>query len=165
VTFTVKKGTTTSALRDVIVDFGDGTSQSLGNLSGGDASIAHNYSGPSGSGPSAYTAVATATDVNGERASASTTVVVNPRATLAVTIAATKGTAENGRVPYTFEATVTGTSDIVQYTWDFGDGQTATTTSNKIQHFYDVGRGVTDVKVTAKASDGRTVDGQTQISP
>src|SRR3989442_948015 len=73
---------------------------------------------------------------NGERAPASPTVVVNPRTPLAVTIAATKGTAENGSVPYTFEATAPGAADVVQYPWVFGYGQTAATTSNKIQHFY-----------------------------
>jgi len=150
----------------VVIDFGDRTSQSVGNLAGGDAVVTHTYLGPgSGFTPNFYTAVATATDVSGEMNSASTTVVVNPRSPITVTITATKGTVENARVPYTFEATVTGATDVVQYVWDFGDGQTATTTSNKIQHFYDVGRGLTDVKVTAKMSDGRSADGQTQINP
>ena len=61
------------------LDFGDGTSQDLGNLSGGSATVSHTYNGPSGSSPVAYTAVARATDVNGETASASANVNVTPR--------------------------------------------------------------------------------------
>ncbi len=165
VIFTIKKGSGTSNLRDVVVDFGDRTSQSVGNLAGGDGTVTHNYAGPSGSGPNAYTATARATDVNGEVASASTTVVVNPRTPLSVTITATKGTEAGGKVSYSLEAKVTGSTDIVEYAWDFGDDQTATTSGSTIQHIYTTGSGIKTVKVTAKITDGRTVDGQTQINP
>jgi hypothetical protein len=165
VIFTVTKATGTSNLRDVTITFGDGASQSVGSLSGGSATVTHAYSGPSGSGPNAYTATARATDVNGETSSASTTVVVSPRAPLTVTISATKGTASSGKVPFTLKANVTGATDIVEYTWDFDDGSTATTSSSEVQHIYSENSAVRTVKVTVKTTDGRTADGQTQINP
>ena len=165
VLFTVTKATGTSNLRDVTMTFGDGTSQSLGNLSGGATTVTHTYSGPSGSGPNAYTATAQATDVNGETSATSATVVVLPRAPLSVTITAAKGTASNGQVPFTLTANVTGASDVVEYSWDFDDGSTATTSGNVVQHFYAENSAIRSVKVTVKTSDGRTATGQTQINP
>jgi hypothetical protein len=165
VLFTVTKATGTSNLRDVTIAFGDGTSQSVGSLSGGATTLTHTYSGPSGSGPNAYTATAQAIDVNGETSSTSTTVVVLPRAPLNVTITAAKGTASSGQVPFTLTANVTGSTDVVEYSWEFDDGSTATTSGNVVQHFYAENSAIRTVKVTVKTSDGRTASGQTQINP
>jgi hypothetical protein len=165
VIFTVSKAAGTSNLRDVTITFGDGTSQSVGNLAGGSATVTHTYGGPSGSGSNSYTATALATDVNGETSSAGTSVVVAARAPLGVTVTATKGTASNGRVPVTLKANVTGATDVVEYTWDFDDGSTATTSSSEVQHIYAENSAVRTVKVTVKTTDGRTADGQTQINP
>src|SRR5205085_4278084 len=41
VVFTVTKPTSSSSLPDVTLDFGDGTSESLGNLPGGTATVPH----------------------------------------------------------------------------------------------------------------------------
>lgn len=169
VVFTVTRATGTSNLRDVTIAFGDGTSQSIGSLGGGTATVTHTYGGPSGSGPTGYTATATAIDVNGESSSASATVVVAPRAPLGVNITATAGTAFNGGVSYALRANVTpaiGGADVVEsYTWDFGDGSGATTSGSDVQHVFAQTSGVKTVKVTIKTIDGRTAEGQTQVNP
>ncbi len=165
VVFTVSKGTGSSTLRDVTISFGDGASQSLGTLSGGNSTVTHTYSGPSGSGPNTYTATVRATDVNNEVSSASTSVVVSPRAPLTVTITATRGTPANSKVTFTLKANTTAGVDIVEYAWDFDDGSTATTSSGEVQHVYAENSAIRTVKVTVKATDGRTADGQTQIAP
>ena len=175
VIFTITKPTGSSTIRTATIDFGDGTSLSLGNLAGGSATSTHTYSGPSGSTARSYTATVQVTDINGESAATSTVVVVTPKATLtpiSVTLAA--GTpdmaTENGQ-RWTFTATVTGggegTEDasIESYSWDFGDEETATTSGNTTAHIYDTlttqqGRTVT---VTVRTPDGRTATGRTEI--
>ena len=169
VVFTVSKGTGTSNLRDTTIEFGDGITQGLGNLAGGSATVTHTYNGPSGSSPAAYTALVRATDVNGETASASTTVTVSPRAPLGVTITATAGTPSGGRTSIAFSANVTpatGGADVAQsFSWNFGDGSTATTSGKDITHVYNTASGPYTVSVTVTTTDGRAASGQTQVNP
>ncbi|OFW47965.1 MAG: hypothetical protein A3G77_07150 [Acidobacteria bacterium RIFCSPLOWO2_12_FULL_68_19] len=168
VLFTVTKASTSSVLRSATLDFGDGTSQSLGNLAGGSATIAHAYEGPSGSTARSYTATVQATDINSETASVSTTVTITPRQPLAVTLAATAGTAVStvGQ-PVKLTATVTPTGDaganlVQKYEWDFGDDSTAETTGNETTHVYtSEGRKTATVKVTT--TDGRTASARTEF--
>jgi hypothetical protein len=77
VTFDVAKATGSSTLRDVTINYGDGTSQSLGTLAGGTITVAHSY--PGSSNIATYTAVVTATDLDNERSTVSTIVNVTPR--------------------------------------------------------------------------------------
>jgi len=169
VQFTVTKGTSTSNFRDTTLDFGDGTSQGLGNLAGGAVVVTHTYNGPSGSSPVGYTAIARATDVNGETASASSTVTVTARAPLGVTITAgAPSTPSGGRTTVAFTANVTpavGGADVAQsFDWDFGDGTTATTSGKDTSHVYNSGSGREVVKVTVHTTDGRSATGQTEIN-
>src|SRR5207247_418530 len=46
VVFTISKSSASSNLRSATIDFGDGTSQSLGNLAG-NSTVPHTYTGPS----------------------------------------------------------------------------------------------------------------------
>lgn len=170
VVFTVTKASGSSALKTATIDFGDSSSQSLGNLAGGTATVTHTYTGPSGSSPRTFTATVQATDINNETASASTVVTVTPRASLAplsVTLAATLGTAVLGvGQPVTFEATVTpatGGADVVQkFEWTFGDDTTAETNGNKVTHVYTTnGRKTATVKVTT--TDGRTATARAEF--
>ena len=169
VTFTVTKGTNTSALRDATIDFGDGTTQGLGNLAGGPAVISHSYTGPSGSSPRGYTATVRATDVNNETTTASTNVTITPRAPLSVTLAGTVGTGTANKT-VTFTATVkpdVGGADVAQsFDWDFDfDGSfvaDATTSGNTTAHVYSSGTHTAAVRVTT--TDGRTATGQTEVS-
>jgi hypothetical protein len=168
VLFTVTKPAASSALRTVTLEFGDGTSQALGNLAGGTATAIHTYDGPSGSTSKVYTATAQIVDINGESAAASTTVTVTPRSRLLnATLTATVGTAVAGTgQPVTLEATVTpatGGADMVQtFRWDFGDDTTVETSGNKVTHVYTT-NGVKTAKVTVTTTDGRTADARTEF--
>ncbi|MBI4885724.1 MAG: Ig-like domain-containing protein [Acidobacteria bacterium] len=175
VLFTAKKVSGSSTLRTSTLDFGDGTSQALGNLAG-DATITHTYTGPSGSTSVAYTATVQATDINGEAGSASTIVIITPKSAVTpinVTISAgTPGTATVSGQRGEFTATVagggeTGSGDatIQSYEWDFGDDESATTSGKTTAHIYTTTttQKQRTVKVTVKAADGRTATGRTEI--
>jgi hypothetical protein len=178
VTFTVTRATGSSGLRNAIIDFGDGTSQNLGNLAGGTTTVTHTYSGPSDSNARTYTATVTAVDINGEVSGTSTNVVVTPRATptpLSANLTATESSRTMLTARWTFRADVTGGGEgttpnapIQSYTWDFGDGDTATTSGNQTSHVYE--RDATDsrterreVTVTARTADGRTATAREEI--
>lgn len=169
VVFTITRPTGSSTLRDATIDFGDGSSQSLGNLAAGTATTTHAYAGPSGSTPATYTATVQATDINGESATVSTTVIVIPRSPISVSIADSCGTATTTGQRCTFTATVTGggegttTAPIQSYTWNFGDDSDEVTTSgNTASHVYTTS-GTFTVTVTVRTVDGRTATGRTDI--
>lgn len=173
VVFTVSKGTSTSNLRGVSIDFGDGTSQTLGNLAGGSAIVTHTYTGPSSTAPRAYTATAVAVDINGEVATAATAVNITPRATpTPITLSFTTdtcatATAQGQRCTFTVSASGggeggTGNAVIESYAWNFGDGTTATTSGPTISHIYTADGRYT-VTSTARTADGRTARAQTEI--
>ena len=148
VTFTVSAsaGSSTIGLRDVTVNFGDGTSQSIGPPSG-PTSVSHVYSA-SGT----YTASATARDNIGEFSSASTQVVVAP---LSLTIRADKGS--NTRF-FTFTATLSASVAVDHYEWRFGDGTAVSTPGNTTTHIYSNAiTGRTEVTVTVYPVTGPTV--------
>jgi adhesin/invasin len=176
VIFTVTRPTGSSALRSAVLDFGDGTSQALGNLAGGTTTVTHTYNGSDTSNPRAYTATVLATDINGETASVSISVVVTPRPTptpinVAIT-AASQGNATVSGQQWNFTANVTGGGEsgtgnaaVERYDWDFGDGDTATTSGATTSHVYDAE--ATEqrriVTVTIRTQDGRTATGRTEI--
>ncbi|MBI4266346.1 MAG: Ig-like domain-containing protein [Acidobacteria bacterium] len=165
VLFTVTKPSGSSTLRSAVIEFGDGSSDPLGILSGSPATATstHTYNGPSDANPRTYLAIARVTDINGEVALASTTVIVTPRATrppLGVTLAAELGTAVVGiGRPVTLTATVTPTtdgSDVVQkYEWTFGDDTKAETNGNKVTHVYTT-NGLKTAAVKVTTVDGRS---------
>jgi hypothetical protein len=164
VTFEVAKATGSSALREVTINFGDGTSQGLGTLSGGAATIAHTYSGSSNGTTATYSAVVTATDVDNERSTASTIVNVTPRSALTIDLTADLGTSASaqGRV-VTFTATVTG--GIPQsFAWDFdGDGTIDATTSSKTTTHVYTANGRVTATVTVQTTDGRSATARTEF--
>ncbi len=175
VLFTITRPTGSSTLRTATIDFGDGTSQALGNLAGGTATVTHTYAGPSGTTSVPYTATVQATDINGESQSAATTVIITPKPTITpinVTLTATPGTDTAGGQRWEFTATATGGGDngtgnatIQSYSWEFGDGSSATTSGNTTAHVYDTA--LTEqrrtVTVTVRTVDGRTATGRTEI--
>ncbi len=107
VIFTVTKPTGSSVLRAATLDFGDGTSQSLGNLAGGTLTVTHTYEGPSDTTNRTYTATVLATDINGESAAVSTTVIVTPRSPLNVRLTAAPTVVPGVGATVTFTADVT----------------------------------------------------------
>ncbi|HXD18358.1 MAG TPA: Ig-like domain-containing protein [Vicinamibacterales bacterium] len=166
VVFTVSKGSGTSNLRDVTIDFGDGSTQSLGTLAGGSATIAHSYAGPSGSSPRSYTATVRATDVNNETTTASSNVTITPRGPMTVDLTVSPGDGTRP-VTETFTATVTG-GDAQSFAWDFeNDGNIdATTTTNKTTHVYgtNASAGPTTATVTVTTTDGRNGNGRVEFN-
>ena len=162
VTFDIARATGSSALRDATINFGDGTSQSLGTLAGGTVTVAHSYSGSSNT--ATYTVVVTATDLDGEQSTASTIVNVTPRSALSVDLAATQSSSVAGQgQTVSFTATVAGGTPQ-SFAWDFdGDGTVdATTSSNKTSHVYTANGRYTAV-VTVQTTDGRSASGRTEF--
>lgn len=173
--FTITKATGSSTLRTATLDFGDGNSQSLGNLAGGTATVTRTYSGPSSAGTQSYTATLQVTDINSESASVSTTVIVTRPELTPINVALAAGTppaaTASGQL-WTFTATVTGggeggTGDatVESCLWAFGDTTTATTSGNVTSHVYATGIAETQrtVTVTITTQDGRTATAQTEI--
>lgn len=173
--FTITRPTGSSTLRTATIDFGDGTSQSLGNLAGGSLTTTHIYTGPSGSTPQTYTATVQVTDINGESAAASTTVIVTPRPiptpmNVTITTGAPGDPTASGQL-WSFTAEVAGGVEgttpaaIESYSWDFGDGTSATTSGKTTAHVYETA--ATEqrrtVTVTVRTQDGRTATGRTEI--
>jgi hypothetical protein len=139
---TVNTGTGGAPLQNVVVSYGDGSSDDLGSVTG-TISVQHVY-GSDGS----FTPSISATDSSGATASASTVIVVQP---LLVSI-----NASPAALVVTFTANVSPAgSSIASFTWDFGDGTTLTTSSNSVTHTYAAAKTYT-VKVTARAATDHT---------
>jgi hypothetical protein len=165
--FTITRASTSSTLKSASLDFGDSSSVSLGTLTGGTATASHVYAGPTGTTARNYTAIVTATDVNGETVTVSTVVTITPRQTLSVTFTATAATAVATRgQSVAFAATVlpaTGGSDLVsEYDWDFGDGFSVATSGANVTHVYTT-NGAKTVRLTVRTTDGRSATAQVEV--
>lgn len=152
--------TNPAVTREVVVDFGDGTTQTLGALTG-TTSLAHVYSSPG-----SYTVTATATATTGEVTRASTVVVVRALDPFTVSLSGTL-TAPT-QTPLQFTASVSSSSGttpaISRYEWNFGDDSgTIILNSPTTSHVYGK-PGTYTVSVRAVAADGRSAVGQLQIS-
>jgi PKD repeat protein len=154
-TFTVGVAATAN-IRDVVVDWGDGSSQHLGALSAS-TTISHTYLTEG-----TYTVQATASDASGFSEQVATSITVLPGQPPAVIVTASNTTPSRNQI-ITFTATVSGaTSTITQYQWDFGDGSTATTTSPQITHAYAT-QGTKVIRVTVVQAVGPSGQGQTTV--
>ena len=160
-TFIVVVTAGSSAVREVSIDFGDGTSQLLGALTGS-TNVTHTYSRAG-----TFTVVAAATDSTGDAVTVATVIVVEAASPLNVTVISSLSTVQVD-VPVTFTATVTqapsaGAPEIDRYEWNFGDGRTAVTTGNITSHVYtDAGR--RSIEVRAVEKDGRIGIGRTEVN-
>ena len=118
----------TANVRDVTVNFGDGTSQSLGALTGS-TTVPHTYS-QSGT----YPVTATAVEASGFTETVSTGVTILPGQPPSVIVTPSNSNPSVGETVI-LTATVSGnTSTIIAYEWNFGSGATpasATTTGNR----------------------------------
>ena len=177
VVFTITKPSASSTLSTATLDFGDGTSlHTLGDLAGGTATsprtatATRTYDGPAGATAVSYTAMVTVTDINGETSTATTVVVVTPRAArpqLIATLSATLGTAVlTVGQPVTFTATVTPATDgadlASNYAWTFGDSTSANTSGNATAHVY-TSNGIKTATVTVTTTDGRTATARVEF--
>ena len=121
---------TSNAIREAIVNFGDGTVRNIGSLLAR-TTIAYTYTRAG-----VYTVTVTATDVMNFTATSSVAVTINEAATVPITILATP--ARGGIV--NFSASVTGSigggGASAPTSGDFGDGSGATTTGPSTSHRY-----------------------------
>ena len=155
-TFAVTAATANgSAIRNVIVNWGDGQIQELGVVSG-NAVVSHTY-GSQGT----YTILATATDSFGNVVSVSSSVAVNPRPQPTVTLTGptTPPTAGTDTLFTGSVAPVAGNGSVItNVVMDYGDGTVQnlgaiTGTNIALHHVYQNG-GTFTARLTATDSNG-----------
>jgi PKD domain-containing protein/Big-like domain-containing protein len=140
---------TNAVVRNVVVDFGDGSSTSLGTISSA-TTVPHAYQS-SGT----YSVRVTGIDSNGESVSGGTSVIVLPSAPVNVNLTASPNPATVG-AQVTFTAAVTPAATAVErFNWNFGDGVTTSTSGTTTSHGYGAA-GTYTVTVTATTTDGNT---------
>jgi hypothetical protein len=157
VTFTASRATNSSVAASSSLDFGDGQSESLGNLSSA-VSIAHRYNQGG-----VYTARLTATDINGETTTTSTVINVTD---LIATISLSVTNTVTRTVQATATLSATG-STISRYEWQFvPDGNPAsltTTTNSATSSFGSAGTKTVTVRVVLTDGRSATASGQIQV--
>lgn len=150
----------TSNVQNVRMEWGDGSSQNLGAISG-TTTVSHTYRDEGN-----YTITAIATEASGEQATVSTAVQVLPQQPPSVTVTSSNNNPGlNETVILT--ASVSGASSTIQsYQWDLGGAcasqATATTTSNRVTVSWTCG-GTKVITVTANQASGPAGVGQTAI--
>jgi PKD repeat protein len=153
---------TGAVISSVVMDYGDGTIQNLGAITGTTIALHHVYQAGG-----TYTASLTATDSNGGVGKSATSVFVQTATPLAVSLTSSQVTS-GLNTTVTFTATVIGLGNavVVNYHWDFDGGlPPADTSSNTQTRTYVAGSGAKTITVTITASDGRTATGTTVITP
>jgi hypothetical protein len=158
VTFTLNVGAgsaTTDPFRSVVINFGDGSTQDLGGVTG-TVTVAHVYDEDD-----TFTVTATGTTTTGDSQSATTVIVVAPQTPIGVSVSPTTVDANESEL---FNAALTPSNTPVQsITWNFGDGKaTQTTSGTSTTHVYAL-PGTYSLKVTVKSTDGNSGTGTFQI--
>ena len=155
VTFTATRASGSSVIASSTLDFGDGQSESLGQLNS-PVSVAHRYNQAG-----TYTARLTATDVNGETTTTTSVIRVDDLvASISVNVTNT--------VTHTVQAvaTLSATNAIIaRYEWTFdpdGSPRTLTTTTNTATSSFGTG-GDKTVTVRVVLNDGRSATATAQI--
>ena len=153
----------TATIQSVAVTFGDGGRAALGAVSGTAIVVQHVFAVGG-----TYTVTMTATDNSGATSTASTVLVVQATAPLAISLVAGPMVPAGGgpKAIVTLAATVVPATSIISgYLWDFGDGSPPQqTTGNQVQHVF-ANAGLYVVTVTAtEAVSGRTASGTVPVS-
>jgi hypothetical protein len=146
-TLTVTPATTGGGtIRQVVVNFGDGQSQTLGPVQGA-MPLTHIYNSSG-----VYPVTATATDSNGDQFVGVANVTVNPRPGLPVTISASANPRAGTATTFAISTTPSTGASITSIVVSFGDGQSVTLQGNatSVQHVYATSGEKT---VTASATD------------
>jgi hypothetical protein len=155
VTFTATRAMGSSVIASSTLDFGDGQSVSLGQLSS-PVSVAHRYNQAG-----TYTARLEATDVNGDNTTTTSVIRVEDLvATLSLTLTNTQ--------TRTVQATATLSAigvNIARYEWTFlpDANQSALTTTSNSATVSFTGPGTKDVTVRIVLTDGRSASASAQI--
>jgi immune inhibitor A len=150
---TVTPATNGAPLQSVVVNYGDGSSDDLGAISG-TVAVQHIYASAG-----SYTPGITATDTAGGSATASTVIVVQ---SMLVTITATP--VSGSPMTFSFKADIIPAGPAAaSYTWSFGDGATSTTSSPSTSHTYSTS-GDKTVRVTVRTTTNQTATGSTTIT-
>jgi PKD repeat protein len=141
---------TNAVVRNVRLDFGDGSSTDLGTITAA-TTVPHRYAS-SGT----YALRATGIDANGEAVSGSSSVIVLPSAPVNVNVTATPNPAGVNAL-VTLTAVVTPTSTAVErFDWNFGDGSPVSSTSGTITTHAYTAVGTYTVTVSVTTTDGTT---------
>ena len=149
--------TNASPARLVTLDFGDGSSQQLGSLSG-TTTVAHTY-GNAGT----YTVTLTAVDQLGQAYSRVAVISVGARAPLIVNVTASPNTPNVQAVVTINVAVQPAATQVQRYEYNFGDGIQTTLASSQTTHSYaTAGNKVITVRVVAV--DGSSATGRTEIN-
>ena len=143
-------------IRDVRVNWGDGSSQSLGALSGS-TPVSHIFNEAG-----TFTVTATATDAAGFTETVATTVTVLPAQPPSVLVQPSN-TTPTVNEDIVIRATVSGnTSSIIRYEWNFGSGvngpQIVSTTGNQVSASWAT-IGSKTISVTVFQSSGPSGNG------
>jgi hypothetical protein len=152
VTFSVSAsaGSGGAPLREVVVDFGDGQQQSLGTPSSGSVTVSHVYRNAG-----TYIATVTATDTSGQRASASTSVIVisaaRPLVTLTVPASVTQNTIFTAQVSV---AQNPNNLNVQSAEFNFGDGAVKRVNGLQTTHSYGTA-GTYNIRATVTFTDGQ----------
>jgi PKD domain/Bacterial Ig-like domain (group 1) len=157
VTFTLNVGASSATVdpfRSISINFGDGSTQDLGAVSGS-VSIAHVYDSSD-----TYTVTATGTTASGDSQSATIVIFVARRTPIGVSVSPTTADV-NESTQYTVSVTPTNTS-VQSVTWDFGDSSAFTTSGTTTTHVYST-PGTKTLKVTVRSTDGNSGSGTFQI--
>ena len=160
-TFSVTLAQNGAAVRNVSVDWGDGSRQSLGAVTG-NAVVSHVYDDAG-----TFVVSGTVTDAAGNTSSVSTsvTVIPVPRPTIIITSSPVPAKA-NTLTTITIQVTVPSGVGVVDTLIDFGDGTKADlggATSAAQPHVYTT-TGTFTVTVTVTDTTGQTTIGTTVIS-
>ncbi len=157
-TFTIAVASTAN-VQNVRMDWGDGSSQDLGAVSG-TTTVTHTYRSEG-----TFTVSATALDASGEQASVSTGVSVLPQQPPSVIITSSNNSPVAGET-VTLTASVTGaTSTIQNYSWELGLNATpaaSSSTSNRVTVAWSTS-GTKVITVTVTQASGPNGTGQTAI--
>ena len=150
-----------SAVKQLTVDWGDGSAvQNLGAVTG-NAIVVHSFAKDG-----TYVVTGQVTDASGNVVTVSTVVFVQVAPPLTVSLTAS-ATVNGTNTLEAFTATVTGLGNSVaqNYHWDFKDGTTADTTSNQTSHTYTTNSGAKTVTVVVTTSTGAQQTGSVNINP
>ena len=150
----------TAQIRNVSMDFGDGSKVDLGAVTGNGLSAAHRYEDEG-----SYTVRLTVTDSLGGVTQAASAILVQPEPPLSVFTTGTSVSVGVNTI-YTITAIITpSNTTVTSYYWTFDGSSPQVTTNPQVIKSFSTASGSHIVSVTITTSTGRTATGQIVITP